>query len=88
VICTLSTELRFLRSSRQVFAKRNTSRFCTGLLGEIVTDAKDRRLIEHAVERRVERPRGDEIAAEGLFQNHARALRAGRATESVDHGRK
>src|SRR5207249_4799676 len=56
------------------------------LLAEVVVDAKDRRLVEHAMQRRVERLRRRQVPAEGLLEDDARVARAARLPEPVDHG--
>src|SRR5262249_35925406 len=47
----------------------------------------DRRLLEYPVQRRVERLRRREVAAERLLEDHPRALGASRRREPVDDGR-
>src|SRR3546814_1889315 len=52
-----------------------------------MVDAEDRRLVEDLVERGVERLRGGQVAAEGLFHHHPRAAGAAAGVERADHGR-
>src|SRR5262249_43964134 len=53
-------------------------------LPEIVIDPEDRRLVEDAMQRGVQRLRGREIPAEGLLQYDPGVPRAVRATEPLD----
>jgi hypothetical protein len=53
-----------------------------------MVDSEYGRLVENSVKRSAERLRRREIAAEGLFQNYARASGATRLAESLDHSRK
>src|SRR3546814_3717430 len=46
------------------------------LLAQVMVDAEDRRLVEDLVERGVERLRGGQVAAEGLFHHNPRAAGA------------
>src|SRR3546814_12273666 len=57
------------------------------LLAQVMVDAEDRRLVEDLVERGVERLRGGQVAAEGLFHHHPRAAGAAAGVERADHGR-
>jgi hypothetical protein len=51
-----------------------------------VIDTKDRRLIEHAVQRHVQSLRGNEITTKGLFEYDARVVRATGLSQAVyDH---
>src|SRR4029077_12057051 len=54
------------------------------LLPEIVVDAEDRRLVEDAMERRVQGPGRGQGAAERLLQDDPRALRAPGLAETLD----
>src|SRR5437773_6713900 len=56
------------------------------LLPEVVVDPEDRRLVEHPVQRRVERLRRGQVAAERLLEHDARVARAARLPEPLDHG--
>ena len=56
-------------------------------LAEVVVDAEDRGFREHLVERRIERARAREVAAEGLLDDDPRVPRAAGARESVDDRR-
>ena len=47
-----------------------------GRFAEIVVDAEDRRLVEVFEDRFVERDRGGQVAAKGLFDDHAGAFGA------------
>src|SRR4029077_19249117 len=57
------------------------------LLPEIVVDAEDRRLVEDAMERRVQGPGRGQVAAERLLQDDPRALRAPGLAETLDDRR-
>src|SRR6185295_13169092 len=54
------------------------------LLAEVVIDAEHRRLLEHPVNRHVQRVRGLEVAAEGLLDDDARPLRAADRGDAFD----
>ncbi len=55
------------------------------LLAEVMIDAKNGLLGEHAQERRVQRLRGRQVAAEGFLDDDARILGAARVGEPLDH---
>jgi len=50
-----------------------------------MVNAEDARLVEDRVERRAERLRGQEVAAEGLLGDNACAVGAARLAESLDY---
>ena len=57
------------------------------LLAQVVVDAEDGWLGEDGVERRVERLRRGEVAAEGLLDDHPRVPGAARAAQVLDRPR-
>jgi hypothetical protein len=62
------------------------------LLAQEVVDAEDLRLVEDSVDGLVECPRRGQVGAEGLLEDHARALSQARASQRLDdpgrrHGR-
>ena len=71
MICTHSTCWRFQIGSRNGVGEAEEEQVLHGGLAEVVVDAEDRRLVEILEDRLVEGHRGGEIAAEGLFDDHA-----------------
>jgi hypothetical protein len=59
-----------------------------GLLGEVVVDAKDIRLLERRMQRSVECPGRAEVASERLLDHHACARRTPRRAQALDDRRK